>query len=748
MTFPNANKPEPGAAVAKVVVNLSLDREFDYRIPERLRGRVRIGSRVFVPFGHGERIGYVVNVVATSTVPLLKDVIRIENEGEQIPENLVALARWIADYYCCAREVAVRALIPAVVRKGTLLRKVRRTAVLKPDLNLGEILPALEKKAKKRAAIVRELVRLGGRCEVQKLLHLVKAGAATLEGLAEKGLVTLEQENVDRDPFANDTVLPTVPLTLTADQARALEQVMTSMTAPKAQTILLHGVTGSGKTEVYLQAMAHCLEQGRDAIVLVPEIALTPQTMERFRGRFGETVSVLHSGLSDGERYDEWRRIRDGRARIVVGARSALFAPVGRLGLIVVDEEHETTYKQDEAPRYNARDVAVVRGSFENATVVLGSATPSLESAWNCRAGKYVMSVLPSRVDNQVMPVMEVIDMRSEAMQRGGPQIFSRRLETEIKETLERGEQVILFLNRRGYASQMLCTKCGYVAECPDCSTTYTYHKHRAELICHLCGRVLPAPKKCPGCGDEKIRFSGLGTEKIEAICGRLFPHASLGRMDSDTMTTKDAYRRTLNSFRAGRIQILIGTQMIAKGLHFPNVTLVGIIFADMGLHMPDFRAGERTFQLLVQVAGRAGRGEATGRVVVQTYTPFHMVLQHALRHDWPGFLEDELATRQALLLPPVTHMAVLHFRGENETKVADTALAFLEALRPVLPAGTDAIGPTPCTIAKVRGRFRYQISLRNVNMLRLGPILRPLLARQDRNEVEAYVDADPYSLM
>ncbi|MFA4945799.1 MAG: primosomal protein N' [Lentisphaeria bacterium] len=744
--------PEESPTIARVVVNLTLDREFDYRIPARLLGRVQPGSRVLVPFGHGERVGYVVGLAAESTVPAaaLKEIRGLENEQERIPENLIRLARWIADYYCCAREAAVRALIPAVVRKGTLKRQLRRFVSIAPGVDLAAVLPALEAKkgTQKRAAVLRALVAHTTDCELRKLTAAAGVTPAVVEGLAAKGLVAIEERSVDRDPFAQDVTLPSAPLPLTPDQRQALDQVLASMAAPQAGVILLHGVTGSGKTEVYLQAMATCLDSGREAILLVPEIALTPQTVDRFRGRFGDTVSVLHSGLNDGERYDEWRRIREGRARIVVGARSALFAPVTSLGLVVVDEEHETTYKQEESPRYNARDVAVVRGRLENATVLLGSATPALESFHNARTGKYRLASLPSRIDGQLMPVMEVVDMRDEAMQRGRPQIISHRLETEVRERLARGEQTILFLNRRGYATQMLCPKCGYVAECPHCNTSFTYHKQAGRLTCHLCGEVTAAPATCPACGDKEIRYTGHGTERIESVCQKIFPGATVARMDSDTMTTRDAYRKTLNAFKAHKIDILIGTQMIAKGLHFPNVTLVGVLAADMGLHMPDFRAGERTFQLLVQVAGRAGRGDIPGRVLVQTYTPGHPVLLHALRHDYLAFAEEELATREALQFPPATHLVRIRFQGPDEAKLGEQALAFAEALQPRLPADTLAAGPMPCKITRLRDLWRYQLLLRTGRILELSRLLKPFAAHHRREGFDVAVDIDPYSLL
>jgi primosomal protein N' (replication factor Y) len=737
-------------SVARIVLNLSLDREFDYRIPLHLQGRVRVGSRVRIPFGKGNstRVGYVVGLADSSVWPDLKDILALEGEREQIPDHLVRLSQWIADYYCCTKEQAVRAMLPAVVRSGRIQKKRRSFVCLTPDVDLNSVMPELEKRAPKQAEVVRTLVRLHT-LPLARLLLESDASDATVKALEKKGVVKIEKRVVERDPFAEDVILPSTALTLTPDQARALATVRDSLQAEEPAVIMLHGVTGSGKTEVYLQAIADCLEQGREAIVLVPEISLTPQTTERFRGRFGDTVSVLHSGLGDGERFDEWTKIHEGRVKIVVGARSALFAPFRRLGLIVVDEEHESTYKQEEAPRYHARDVAVVRGKFEKATVVLGSATPSLESYANCRKNKYRLAELPIRVDNQLMPHLEVVDMRVEAGMRGGARIFSQRLEHLIRDRLETGAQTMLFLNRRGYAARMLCTQCGFVAMCEDCSVTYTYHRHEHRLMCHLCGKLMTAPAACPQCGDPGIRYSGLGTEKVEAMARKLFPQAGIARMDSDTMTAKDSYKKTLNAFRSGRINILIGTQMIAKGLHFPNVTLVGIIFADMSLHLPDFRASERTFQLLTQVSGRAGRGELPGRVVVQSYTPFHPALQYAVEGNFHAFAEEELEARQALGFPPATHMVLVHFRGEDEAKTTAAAEAFAEQLKPRLERQVMLSGPMPAPIARVRGKYRYLIMLRGGSILRLTGILRSMvMSTGKKQEVDVFVDVDPQSLL
>jgi primosomal protein N' (replication factor Y) (superfamily II helicase) len=570
----------------------------------------------------------------------------------------------------------------------------------------------------------------------------------------------------------------------------------TSDGAKPSQVFLLHGVTGSGKTEVYLQAIAHALEQGQGAIVLVPEISLTPQTVERFKARFSSgklqtLVAVLHSHLSAGERHDEWHKIRQGRARIAIGARSAIFAPVEPLGLIVVDEEHEHSYKQEEAPRYHARDVAIMRGRMENAVVVLGSATPSLESYYNCKKGKYALLELPERVDNQKMPHVRVVDMRQAAShQRGkeGIPIFSPQLKEAITQRLEKHEQTILFLNRRGYSTSLQCPKCGYVAQCPNCSLALTFHRQEQKLCCHICGHVAPVPSVCPNgkCKNPAIRFAGTGTQRVEETLAKLFPHARVKRMDADTMKRKDDYRKVLGDFRAGKTDILVGTQMIAKGLHFPNVTLVGIIYADLALHQPDFRAGERTFQLLTQVAGRAGRGDVEGEVFVQAFAPFHPAIQYARRHDFVGFYEQEMEFREQLKYPPVSRVALLTLKGRNEDKVkfsadhlkrelekklgsapapgavvsapADDSELFDEGVKqdtrgacaPRNKIFSDLIiaGPAPAPLLRAETFYRYQIMLRTRAMSKLSQALAKIVASLALpKDVTLTVDIDPVSL-
>jgi primosomal protein N' (replication factor Y) len=743
--------------VARVTLEIALRKEFDYAIPPEMAGMVEAGTRVKVPFGHRQVIGCVTAVLEESTHTNLRPLLKIIGRQSLVTPKVIELARWIADYYCCAPETALKSVLPEVVRRegdGWRERLFVRVA-----LRQGEP-PKLTRRQEDLWRVIEEWREL----PLKRLLELTGATAETVRRLEDKGLVTIAPQIDERDPYANEVILPTTPLALNAEQAAALAAILQAMApakpagAPKGRVFLLHGVTGSGKTEVYLQAIAQALAQGQGAIVLVPEISLTPQTVERFKARFSSgpqqtLVAVLHSHLSAGERHDEWHKIRQGRARIVIGARSAIFAPVEPLGLIIVDEEHEHSYKQEEAPRYHARDVAVVRGARENAVVVLGSATPSLESFHNVRRGKYALLDLPRRADHKKMPVVRVVDMRAEARrEKGGPAVFSRQLREAILKRLEKHEQVILFLNRRGYSSSLQCPKCGYVAECPNCSVALTYHRTTLRLRCHICSHDAPAPAACPNeeCKNPAIRYAGLGTQKVELVLSRLFPGARVCRMDSDVLQRKEDYRRILGDFKAGKIDILVGTQMIAKGLHFENVTLVGVIHADLSLHVPDFRAGERTFQLLTQVAGRAGRGEVEGEVFVQSFTPFHPAIQYARRHDFIGFYEQEIEFRQQLSYPPLSRMALLVFKGRNEDKVAFFAEHWRKELDQLAPQfkGMIIAGPAPAPLARAETYYRYQISLRLRQMSHLSAALAKMMAAQPLDEdVTLAVDIDPVNM-
>ncbi|HHY85325.1 MAG TPA: primosomal protein N' [Verrucomicrobia bacterium] len=749
--------------IARVTLEIALRKEFDYLIPDGLVGQIDVGSRVQVPFGARKVLGCVTGLAQTSEHSRLKPILKVIGAQTLVTPKVLKLARWIADYYCCPPEIALKSVLPEVVRKEQAGWRERLYVRALPFA--GE-LPKLPKRQQEVWNIVEERREL----PLRELLELAQTTAATVRRLEDRGLVAISAEISERDPYAREHIVPTSPLPLNPAQAAALAKIHSALeqssrngdarAGTHSSVFLLHGVTGSGKTEVYLQAISRALELGKGAIVLVPEISLTPQTVERFKARFSSgplrtLVAVLHSHLSAGERHDEWHKIRQGRARIVIGARSAIFAPVDPLGLIIVDEEHEHTYKQEETPRYHARDVAIMRGRMENATVVLGSATPSLESYYNCRKGKYTLLELPDRIDDRKMPYVRVVDMRQCVRGSHGVPIFSPRLKEAITQRLERGEQTILFLNRRGYSSSLQCPLCGFVAECPNCSLSLTYHRPDQKLRCHICGHQEPVPAVCPNekCRNPAIRYAGLGTQKVEETLGKLFPDARITRMDADTMKRKEDYRRILSDFRAGKIDILVGTQMIAKGLHFPNVTLVGIIYADMALHQPDFRAAERTFQLLTQVAGRAGRGDVEGEVFVQSFTPYHPAIQYARRHDYPGFYEQESEFRRQLNYPPYARVALLTLRGRNEDKVkfsADHVRAALEKVEKELRGKTELIiaGPAAAPLLRAETYYRYQIMLRTPRMSvlsrRLAELTETIALPED---VLLSVDIDPADL-
>jgi primosomal protein N' (replication factor Y) len=743
--------------IARVTLEIALGKEFDYLIPSELDGEIEVGTRVKVPFANRQVLGCVTALVESSPHEGLRPILKKIGRQSLVTPKILELARWMGDYYCCPAEIALKTVLPEAVRRekeGWREQLFVRALPLPAD--------AVEPKLTRRQAEILAALRTQKEAPLRAFLLQTNSTAGTLRKLEDKGLLHVAPQISERDPYARETILPTQALTLNDAQKHAVDEIVGaesgSENKPASAVFLLHGVTGSGKTEVYLQAIARALQNGKGAIVLVPEISLTPQTVERFKARFSSgplqtLVAVLHSHLSTGERHDEWHKIRQGRARIVIGARSAIFAPVDPLGLIIVDEEHEYSYKQEEAPRYHARDVAVVRGQMEGAVVVLGSATPSMESFFNVKKGKYRLLEMPQRADDKKMPVVRIVDMRMAARREKAAPIFSQELKEAILKRLDRKEQTLLFLNRRGFATALQCPLCGYVAQCPNCSLALTYHRQAGQLRCHICNYEAKAPAVCPEpkCRNPAIRFSGIGTEKVEATLQKLFPNARVRRMDSDTLKRKEDYRRTLGDFRTGKIDILVGTQMIAKGLHFPNVTLVGIIYADLGLHMPDFRAGERTFQLLTQVSGRAGRGDVEGEVFVQAFTPFHPAIQYARRHDFEGFYEQEIEFREQLKYPPVGRIALLLLKGRNEEKVSFSAAHVKQEIEKNAGAipGLTLAGPAPAPLARAETYYRYQIMLRTRQISKLSRMLAGMFKELKLpDDVTLSVDIDPVNLM
>lgn len=733
----------------RVLIDGPSELVFDYAAPEGLQ--VKPGCRVRVPLRRKSATGTVLSVSdEVHSDFALREMDSLIDPEPLMDETLLRIGRWIADYYACGFETVVRSLLPESVRNEGNSAKTRRVAVLvkMPD---EEQLDKISRRAPRQHAILMLLCSASG----QRLasVDLGKGSDAALKALEKAGYLRIEKEEVRRDPEADGVVevVESKPLALNEAQQRALDAILASVDSDKPKPQLLLGVTGSGKTEVYLQAAQKVIDSGRAVLVLVPEISLTPQTVRRFKARFAamqDQVAVLHSHLSQGERFDEWHRIRKGKARIVIGARSAVFAPLPDLGLIIVDEEHENSYKQDSVPRYHGRDVAVLRAAFEQCAIVLGSATPSLESWHNANNNKYELLRLDQRADGQSMPLVRVVDMRLESRKhKGSMPILSDALRTGLEARLEKGEQAILFLNRRGFARALQCPQCGHVCECPHCAVALTYHRSDERLVCHVCGHQAVVPRKCPKCKDPAILFQGFGTQKVEEVMAKLMPQAKIARIDADAMRRKNALRDLLLDFKSHKIDILIGTQMIAKGLHYPNVTLVGILNADLGLHTPDFRAGERTFQLITQVAGRAGRGELEGEVVVQTATPHSPSVQFARKHDFDGFSEQELEFRQHFGYPPFAHCAVLTSRSTHERRAEFTLQTLQTRLKEGLPEGIILGEVLPSPLVRAHGQFRFQLMLRAGRARTLSAHVQSVLKRTTLpDDVTVVFDMDALS--
>jgi primosomal protein N' (replication factor Y) len=734
--------------LVEVAVAAAVRGTFTYRVPAALAGEVSLGQRVAVPFGRSPRAtGYVVGF-PTAPPPgfELRDVAAVLDAFPPFTPKLVELLRWAESYYLVPPGELLRAALPPGLntRGGAAGPDRRRVEFAAPATGAAEALPSLSRARAQRAVLEYLLAR--GRIPVEELKAAFPAGRTALLQLVKRGLALLDAES----PVAERGILPAADrvVELTGDQASAVAEVTGAFGT--FSTFLLHGVTGSGKTEVYLRAIAAARAAGKGALVLVPEIALTPQLSGRFRARFGDEVALLHSGLSDAERHAEWLRLRRGEARICVGVRSAIFAPVEDLAVIVVDEEHEPSFKQEDGPPYHARDLAVVRGKFEDAVVLLGSATPSLETLENARRGRYRLLSLPVRVDDRPMPRVELVDLTGRPRARRGepPTLLSAELQQALGETLAAGQQSILFLNRRGYQTLVLCESCGAEARCPDCSVALTHHARRGLLLCHYCGRSEPFGGRCGAC--DGLRFGlGFGTEQVEEAAKRLLPGARVGRLDRDAVSGAGDTAAVLARFARRELDVLVGTQMVTKGHDFPGVTLVGVVLADTSLGLPDFRAAERTFQLLTQVAGRAGRGADAGRVLIQTYNPTTPAVARSVRHDYLGFAEEELSRRQALSYPPFARLMAVRVEGSDEG-ARRTAEALAEAARPALGPGTALIGPAPAAIERIRGKSRWHLLFRASANPPLMKIHRALavVAHRPPGGASIRFDMDPYSMM
>lgn len=861
---------------ANIAFPLSVDQVFTYGVPPQLDAVLQPGTRVLAPFRGTRQEGVVVERLdETDLAPgIIKNISTCLEKTPTFSTELLALTKWMAEYYVCSWGLALFCAVPAAVRtqkeqkvqllpdaptpRGKVQKQLVALLAAEGELSLNQLarrmgisyqklrpkITVLQEKGivsldvthKPKAntqltsvatlalpptAIEAEIDRLKGEVDgsenpagsrpgnrrhiaaakhAEILRHLLDAGAplatadltkrvnssiSLLRTLERRGFLHITRAQAVRNPLSSEPIATTQPLHLNSAQSIAfteLQNILTSDTAggvctpdvphapavERAPTFLLHGVTGSGKTEVYMQAMTEVLGNGKSVIALVPEISLTPQAASRFVGRFGERVALLHSRLSDGERYDQWHRIRNGDADIVIGPRSAVFAPVKELGMLIIDEEHSDSYKSDIVPRYHARDVAQKRGELANCPVILGSATPSLESFHRAKNGRYRLLSLPDRVLNRKMPDVHIADMRTE-LKKGNRTIFSDVLRNSIEERLERQEQIILFLNRRGHSTYVFCRTCGYVERCENCSISLTFHFETKRLVCHHCGNKRPTHPSCPQCGSPAIRYFGLGTEAVEQEVRKAFPAARVKRFDADSTTRKNAHQQILETFEQQQIDILIGTQMVSKGLDFPNVTLVGVIAADTSLNLPDFRASEQTFSLLTQVAGRSGRAELEGKVIIQTYMPEHYCISAAQKHDYLGFYAQEVEARGALQYPPFSHVGTLLLRGKDEEQVEEAAHAVEAQLQMWLTdqastaqtderegdvgaSEVDILGPAPAPLSKIEGKFRWHFLLRSNSVESISQLLKHLTDEPPvalkSNAIEFVIDIDPTSIL
>lgn len=740
--------------LASVVVDLvttATNKPFTYSIPESLADQVHCGTKVRVPFGHRVLSGYVVPETP-EPVANIRPIKAVLGQGFFSEEGW-QLAKWVADRYLCYLVEALHLVLPP--GSSDRLSLEQRVEYVGLAITEAEAKALIEKLVVRAPAQVRLLTALvsGGAQPRLELLRQTKAAASSLKSLLARGAVKTWVQVTDGSNKDHLEVIPpsSDPPVLTPDQERALAAIMPALKAQRSKVFLLHGVTGSGKTEVYLRVLAAVLAKGRSGIVLVPEIALTPQMQERFVGRFGNQVAMLHSGLKDRERYAEWQRIRRGQAQVVVGARSAIFAPLSNIGAIILDEEHETAYKQEESPRYHARDVALWRAQQNKAVTILGSATPAVTTYFKAQGedDHFCLLTLPRRIAHRPLPQVNVVDMRQELL-AGNLSIFSRQLQDELSRVLAAGQQAILFLNRRGHSTFVLCRRCGVVAECPHCELALTFHKAKRRLICHHCGYSKPAFDTCPSCGSSYVRDFGCGTERVVSEVERLWPRARVLRLDADTSARRGATDSIVNAFAQGQADILVGTQMVAKGLDIKRVTLVGVISADLTLNLPDPYAWERTFQLLEQVSGRTGRGEMPGRAIFQTYTPHHASIVAAQRHDYIGFYTMELKRRKRHLYPPFAEIILLRALAPIEK----TAIKLLHQVSSVLIADKEVIveGPTPSPFLKVGDKYRWQLLVKGPDLTavrqQLAAAWPELTAAAGRVQARLTVDVDPLSYL
>lgn len=802
--------------IAKVIVDVpsgQTDRLFDYAIPTQFENMIERGMRVIVPFGPRKVQGFVISIEKSSDVKKLKYIENILDIKPVITEELLELGNWLSNSALCFKITAYQAMLPAALRAkykkevkvieqnrfnelddrlqalfqnqnvldwdqlienekhiGPAIKKAVNTGIIEVvykvkdklavkkvkvvELNRNiDLTTQMQKlnRAIKQKQLIEFFLQNDKSIPVLELIERTKTTRNTVKTLIDKNILVERELEVSRDPYADRDFKQSKPLELTQHQQAIINPILETIDQNEHKTFLLHGVTGSGKTEVYLQSIAEVLTEGKEAIVLVPEISLTPQMVQRFKERFGKLVAVLHSGLSIGEKYDEWRKIHQGLVKVVVGARSAVFAPFKNIGIIIIDEEHEGTYKQEENPRYHARDVAIRRATFYQCPLILGSATPSLESYARAKKGVYHLLSMLKRVNDVHLPKVEIIDMREE-LKSGNRSMFSKVLYEKLQDRLNRREQSVLFLNRRGYSTFIMCRDCGYVAECEHCDISLTYHHTSKSLKCHYCGHEERMPRTCNSCSSEHIRFFGSGTQKVEEEISKVLPGARVIRMDVDTTRKKGAHEKLLSQFSEGKADILLGTQMIAKGLDFPNITLVGVIAADTMLHLPDFRASEKTFQLLTQVSGRAGRHQLPGEVVIQTYTPDHYSIDLVRNHDYISFFEREMYVRKMQSYPPYYFISVIQVSHREITKVIGETEKIAKYVKSSLSDQAIILGPVASSIPRIKDRYRYQCIIKYKKEPNLVDILKTIIENYKREmyqgDLQVTIDMNPYVLM
>lgn len=721
---------------AAVILDVSIDKALDYGIPDELIPNIVRGARVEVPVRGRPCAGYILAIKDTPDFTPVKPISKITSDGELISPELFDLALWVAKYYCTPLRDVLKTMLPTSIRSGMKAKQQLFVMRAKTKEQLQELCISIRNKSPAQAAVLDVMLQVSKGILLTELLEQTQGSRAAVDALTKKGCLLLESLRIDRSPLVNEEYFQTKPKLLNDDQAASLKKVISSLEQSRFEVHLLHGVTGSGKTEVYLQSIESALLAGKGTIMLVPEIALTTQTIERFRSRFEGHIAILHHRLSHGERCDEWNRIKRGDAKIVIGARSAIFSPVVKLGLIIVDEEHESSYKQgDDMPCYHARDVAVMRSKMASCPIILGSATPSLESYYNAQTGKYTLSKLNVRADSASMPTVTIVNMKREYEKASGYTNFSESLLDGIKKRMAAGEQTILFLNRRGYHTTLLCQQCSVPVQCKHCDVALTFHLGDNSLTCHLCGfGISPPPSSCPKCrSPNPMKFRGVGTELIEKSLHAILPDVRTLRIDADTTRHKGSHQKLFRSFATGKADVLIGTQMVAKGLHFPQVTLVGVLNSDSSLNIPDFRASETVFQLTTQVAGRAGRGNIPGEVIIQTCMPDNSTIQLAAKQDFEGFYKEEIPLRELFRYPPLVQMVKIAFAGMDAKKTVDIAEQMRSMLIQHLP-GTYELHPViPAGHAKVKDKYRYQFLIRGPQ---IAPVNRAIEAIQMKVKV------------